>query len=220
MPSIRTFAQLGRMPLIDTCPAFPFDNNDGPLLGVEATPGTRIAALNRSRPSRGSPVKLRSAITPSTVVVVLSTPGTSASTVTCTDTLPTTSDRLIPIAAPGLRAIPSRTSVWNPSFSTRSVYLPVGKPTSRYSPVLSVRPPRFNPVLTFSTEISAPGTTAPLASVTVPNSIPSCVCAHADPAVSAADRKRNSTLVLFGREYVEGAIEATIIHPSIFVSVL
>jgi hypothetical protein len=46
---------------------------------VGATPGTRIAALNRSRSSRGSAVKMRSAIIPSTVVV--STLGTPASTV-------------------------------------------------------------------------------------------------------------------------------------------
>src|SRR4029077_219861 len=97
MPSMRTFVQLGRIPLTDTCPAFPFDNNDGALLGVGATPGIRIAALNRSRPSRGSAVKLRSAIIPSTVVVV-STLGTPASTVTRADSLPTTSDKLIPIA--------------------------------------------------------------------------------------------------------------------------
>src|SRR5258708_1041182 len=115
MPSMRTFVQLGRIPLTDTCPAFPFDNNEGALLGVGATPGTRIAALNRSRQERRGEVKLGSEIILSRVVVV-SMLGPPASTVTWTDSSPTTSDKLIPIAAPGLRAIPSRTSVWNPSF--------------------------------------------------------------------------------------------------------
>jgi hypothetical protein len=76
-----------------------------------------------------------------------------------------------------------------------------------------VRPSRFNPVLTFSTKTSAPGTTAPLVSVTVPNRVPSCVCANAGAAISAANKKRNSTLLLFEREYVDVTIEAIIIHP-------
>src|SRR4029077_5906168 len=64
----------------------------------------------------------------------------------------------------------------------------------------------------FSAETSAPGTTAPLVSVTVPNRVPSCVCAHAGAAISAANKKRNSTLLLFEREYVEVTIGAIIIH--------
>jgi len=36
------------MPLIETCPALPLDGNDGALLGVGATPGAKIAALNKS----------------------------------------------------------------------------------------------------------------------------------------------------------------------------
>src|SRR5260370_366860 len=84
--------------------------DEGALVGVGTPPGTRFGFLNRSRPSRGGAVKLRSEIIPSGggVVSRLETP---ASTVTWTDSSPTTSDKLIPIAAPGLRAIPSRTSV-------------------------------------------------------------------------------------------------------------
>src|SRR5882762_5753842 len=60
IPSIRTFVQLGRIPLIDTCPALPFESNEGALLGVGATPGAKLAALNRSRPFRGSSARFRS----------------------------------------------------------------------------------------------------------------------------------------------------------------
>jgi len=80
---------------------------------------------------------------------------------------------------------------------------------------LSVLPSRFNPVVTFSTETSAPGTTAPLASVTVPNRVPSCVCADADAAISAANKKRNRAFLLFDGECVEVPIEAIIIYPTI-----
>ena len=82
-PSIRTFVQLGRIPLIDTCPVLPFESSEGALLGVGATPGTTIMALKRSRPFRGSSARLLSVTSPPTVDVVLSIAVTPAVTVTC-----------------------------------------------------------------------------------------------------------------------------------------
>src|SRR5262249_58417679 len=92
---MRTFVQLGRIPLIDTCPALPFESNEGALLGVGATPGAKLAALNRSRPLRGSSARLRSATSPPAVDVVLSMPVTLAVTDTCCGWALRVSDRLI-----------------------------------------------------------------------------------------------------------------------------
>src|SRR5258708_25553043 len=69
---MRTFVQLGRIPLIDNWPALPLESNDGALLGAGTTPGAKLAVLNRSRPLRGSSVRLCSARSPPTVDVVLS----------------------------------------------------------------------------------------------------------------------------------------------------
>jgi hypothetical protein len=64
-----------------------------------------------------------------TVEEVLSIVGTSALAVTCCGTVPTCSVKFMAIAAAGLIAMPSRISVWNRSFSIRTVYFPVGRPT-------------------------------------------------------------------------------------------
>src|ERR1700741_5674570 len=125
---LRTFVQLGRIPLIDTWPVLPFESNEGALLGVGATPGSKMAALNKSRPFKGSSVKLCSEIAALTVEVVLSIVGTSALAVTCCGTVPTCSVKFMAIAAAGLIVMPSRISVWYPSLSIRTVYFPVGSP--------------------------------------------------------------------------------------------
>jgi hypothetical protein len=65
-----------------------------------------------------------------TVEVVLSIVGTSALAVTCCGTVPTRSVKFMAIAAAGLIAMFSRISVWNPSLSIRTVYFPVGNPTT------------------------------------------------------------------------------------------
>src|SRR6516165_3270107 len=119
---MRTFVQLGRAPLMETCPPLPFDSNEGELLGVGATPGSRTTPLNRSRLLSGRLVRLRSARAPLTLEVVVSI-ATSAQTVTCCETAPNFSDRSVTTAAPELSTIPSSTSVWNFSFSARIVYI-------------------------------------------------------------------------------------------------
>src|SRR5215471_18050296 len=98
IPSIRTFVQLGRMPLIETCPALPLESNEGALLGVGETPGSRTAVLNRSRLSMGSSVRLVTGRSSLTVEVVLSIVERSALTVTCCFRSPTANDRFIKIS--------------------------------------------------------------------------------------------------------------------------
>src|SRR5215469_8186126 len=120
MPSMRTFVQLGRMPLTEVWLALPPESNDGALLGVGATPGSSTAALNRSRPFKGRSVRLRSAMASLTVEVVVSI-AASALTVTSCGTDPTFSDRLIAIEAPELRQS-LRASVFEISLSLRKPY--------------------------------------------------------------------------------------------------
>jgi hypothetical protein len=213
MPSIRTFVQLGRIPLIATWPVLPFESNEGAALGVGATPGSNTAALNRSRSFSGSSVKLRSEIVPLTVEVVLSIVGTSALAVICCGTLPTCNVEFTAIAAAALIAMPSRISVWNPSFSIRTTYFPVGKPITWYWPFMSVRASRFNPVLTAETVTLAPGITAPVGSVTVPKTVPSCVCDQPHVETHANDRAK-SIRVVWEADFVEGGTDAIInCHP-------
>jgi hypothetical protein len=52
MPSIKTSVQLGRIPLIATCPALPLESHEGALLGVGETPASKIAAAKRSAAHR------------------------------------------------------------------------------------------------------------------------------------------------------------------------
>jgi len=60
----------------------------------------------------------------------------------------------------------------------------------RYEPRESVRATLFSPVLTFSASMAALGTTAPLASSTVPVMFPSVTCAiaRADPSTQASNK--------------------------------
>src|SRR5580693_7684990 len=69
----------------------------------------------------------------------------------------------------------------------RREYFPVGKPAKRYSPAVSVRALRFNPVPWLTIVTLTPGTTAPLGSVMVPETVASWVCDHAPTERSAAN---------------------------------
>src|SRR5580704_16163615 len=69
----------------------------------------------------------------------------------------------------------------------RREYVPIGKPAKRYSPAVSVRTLRFNPVPWLTTVTLTPGTTAPLGSVMVPETVASWVCAHAPTERSTAN---------------------------------
>jgi hypothetical protein len=105
---------------METWLASPFESKDGALLGVGATPGARIAALNRSRLLKGSSVRDCSAMSPPTVEVVLSILLTSPLTVNCCGWVPTASEKFIAKIEAEVSVTPSRTCVWNPSFCTRT----------------------------------------------------------------------------------------------------
>src|SRR5579871_2285830 len=62
----------------------------------------------------------------------------------------------------------------------------MGNPAKRYSPTVSVRALRFNPVPWLAIVTLTPGTMAPLGSVMVPETAPSWVCDHAPTEKSAA----------------------------------
>src|SRR5580698_7235831 len=187
MPSIRTFVILGRTPLIATCTDLPIERNEGALLGLGATPGSSATALKRSRLSRGSSVRLCSGSSSSIVDVVLSIPATFALTVVCCERSPIASCELIVTSAAEVSSTPPRICDWNPGFSMRREYVPVGKPAKRYSPAVSVRALRFNPVPWLAIVALTPGTAAPLGSVMVPETAASWVCDHAPAENSAAN---------------------------------
>src|SRR5580704_16497430 len=73
----------------------------------------------------------------------------------------------------------------------RREYVPVGKPAKRYSPSVSVGVLRFNPVPPLKIVTLTPGTTAPLGSVTVPETVASWVCDHAPAEKSATNTADN-----------------------------
>src|SRR5580698_4806433 len=196
IPSIRKFVMLGRIPLIATCPALPLESNEGELLGLGATPGSSATALKRSRLSRGSSVRLCSGSSSSIVDVVLSIPATFALTVVCCERSPIASCELIVTSAAEVSSTPPRICGWNPVFSMRREYVPVGKPAKRYSPAVSVRALRFNPVPWLTIVALTPGTAAPLGSVMVPETVASWVCDHALTEKSATNTADN----VYGRK--------------------
>src|SRR5580704_6283186 len=69
----------------------------------------------------------------------------------------------------------------------RREYVPVGKPAKRYSPAVSVRALRFNPVPWLTIVALTPGTAAPVGSVMMPETVASWVCGHALTEKSAAN---------------------------------
>src|SRR5580698_7281872 len=78
----------------------------------------------------------------------------------------------------------------------RREYVPVGKPAKRYSPAVSVRALRFNPVPWLTIVALTPGTAAPLGSVMVPETVASWVCDHALTEKSATNTADN----VYGRK--------------------
>src|SRR5579863_1150509 len=195
MPSIRTFVIPGRIPLIATCPALPLESNEGALLGFGATPGSSVTALNRSRLSSGSSARLCSGTSPLTLDVVLSMAAALALTVVSCERSPIASWAFRVTSAAEVSSTPARICDWNSGFDMRREYVPVGKPAKRYSPAVSVRTLRFNPVPWLTTVTLAPGTTAPLGSVMAPETVASWVCAHAAIEKSTA----NTAASMYGR---------------------
>src|SRR5690349_20307764 len=82
---------------------------------------------------------------------------------------------------------------------------------------MSVLASRFSPVPTFTTVTSAPGITAPVLSVMVPKTVPSCDCDHPRADSKLSDRA-NSKHDLYGRGFVH-AIAKGIITPSTYFCV-
>src|SRR5206468_7499326 len=66
------------------------------------------------------------------------------------------------------RMMPVRITVLNPAIETSTVYVPVGNSPNEYDPTPFVTVERLKPVFSFFTVTVAPGTTAPVLSVTVP----------------------------------------------------
>src|SRR4029077_16084910 len=81
----------------------------------------------------------------------------------------------------------------NPGSSTTTWYDPGGRSGSVYAPCWLVTADSVTPVATCVTVTVAPGTTAPVASLTVPVSVPRIVWAHADASARTIDAARRMT---------------------------
>ena len=100
---------------------------------------------------------------------------------------------------PASITIPLRVSPLNPDVVTFRSYVPKGSTVKRKNPLLSVFSSRLNPVFTFSIRTVAPGTTAPVGSVTVPSICPLIADAcpkQAGMAKTSTTAAKNSNLFI------------------------
>jgi len=117
--------------------------------------------------------------------------GTSVLTTTSCVTPPTESCALT-VVFPTTIVIEDRTSVENPVFAKVSLYVPATIEDVSYTPESFVTKVFETPVSTFTTVTVAPGTAAPVLSVTVPLMSPEFVlCANAVPIIPTARRTTN-----------------------------
>src|SRR6266481_51470 len=169
-------------------PRWPLVENPGPFelenvwSRVLTTPGTNRARL--SRPSFSCrPAKVCSA-SPENVLVtcdwVVSIRGAaSPDTSSTTDDSPTASLRPIPISAPAETRMPFSTEVLKPWAVASTLYCPGGIRLNRKDPELSLVVLKDAPVSCCVAFTTAPDTTAPWGSVTVPEIEPLTTCPKA-----------------------------------------
>src|SRR5581483_2372332 len=195
VPSSRKLLERPRFPLTLNNPNEPGESP--PPFGSPAAPGTMISSLVKSRPLIGRSTTSRLSNTPPSTLVVDSIRGASALTSVVCSTCPGRKTKLI-FRSP---ATSTRTSVaaavWNPCFSTTTRYMPKGSSGAENEPVLSVAVIRSSPVLRFRIVTFAPGTTAPVASVTSPTMVARNVWAAAAAESNKRTAKTERTLLNF-----------------------
>ena len=82
----------------------------------------------------------------------------------------------------------------NPVSDTSSVYVPVGNSANEYDPAPFETTERLKPVFSFFTVTVAPGTTAPVLSVTVPRMLAVILCAKDGTANATTTNVRQIVL--------------------------
>src|SRR5436309_1100417 len=94
--------------------------------------------------------------------------------------------------------MPVRITVLNPAREASTVYAPVGTSPNEYDPAPFVTVERLKPVFSFLTVTVAPGTTAPVLSVTVPRRLAVILWAE-DGAANATRRIVRQIILRIGR---------------------
>ena len=168
MPSRSQDVWSGRDLATDILVPNPLPISPEPVFRSETTAGSTSANCVKSRPLRGRSVIRLSSTTPETELCVVSTRGASPVTITCWSTVPTFIVSLRLACCPTVNVIPFRTSVSKPGSVTVISYDPGGSSLKRNRPSSLVVVVRFNPVSTLDAVTCAPGSTAPVASATVP----------------------------------------------------
>src|SRR5262249_26916914 len=105
--------------------------------------------------------------------------GAAASTVTCSPAVPTSSMTSTRTTWATPTTSPGRTNLLNPGIIADSSYVPTGNWGNVKFPVSELPAWYAIPVATFFASTVTPGTTAPLASDTVPVIVPRSDCANA-----------------------------------------
>ncbi len=132
------------------------------------------------------------------VAARVSTVAASASTVTVSCTLPTSSLASTRTFSLACNRIPFCSYLRNPVCSTSRLYEPTGSSVNTKPPLWSVVAVRVRPVAVLVTVTFAPGTVAAWASVTVPNSdAVSRTCAATGESPAASARQSRHKRVFF-----------------------
>src|SRR5438552_18295705 len=116
------------------------------------------------------------------------------STVTVSESAPATSCTSSPRTSATSRMMPVRITDLNPARETSTVYGPVGNSPNEYDPDPFVIVERLKPVFSFLTVTVAPGTTAPVLSVTVPRMLAVILCAKDGTANATTTNVRQIVL--------------------------
>src|SRR6266498_482954 len=120
------------------------------------------------------------------------------STVTVSESAPATSCTSSPRTSATSRMMHVRITDLNPVRETSTVYGPVGNSPNEYDPDPFVIVERLKPVFSFLTVTVAPGTTAPVLSVTVPRRLAVILWAE-DGAANATRRIVKEIILRIGR---------------------
>src|ERR1043166_1256219 len=144
-----------------------------------------------------SGVTARAVTTPCT-----STSGDSPVTVTVSATAPTFISALIAAVKLASTSTPSRLIVPKPGSVKLTAYVPTGRLTTAYAPAPSVVTERtFSIKAGLETSTDTPGSTAPVASLTVPAIVPSV---WAEPDAATPSARRTSTPLVNCRMVLSG----------------
>ena len=120
-------------------------------------------------------------------VAVLTT-GVSPSTVIVSERPPTSSETSSFTVSLTFSTMPLLLTVLKPESTTSTLYLPIGRKSSRYAPTSSVGTVRLKPVSTFLAVTVTPGRAPPLESVMVPTIAAEVTWAPAEGARARAIR--------------------------------